>query len=81
MDDHRRLFLHHIFLFYNCFILVLNQIVPILSEKIAESVAESINKALEKKINDHIKPLEKKINDQDKTIVEQKDMMQKQASQ
>jgi hypothetical protein len=31
----------------------------------------------EKKINDHIKPLEKKINDQDKTIVEQKDMMQK----
>jgi hypothetical protein len=33
---------------------VLNQIVPILSEKIAESVAESINKALEKKINDHI---------------------------
>jgi hypothetical protein len=59
---------------------VLNQIVPILSEKIAESVAESINKALEKKINDHIKPLEKKINDQDNTIVEQKDMMQKQAS-
>ena len=59
---------------------VLNQIVPTLSEKIAESVAESINKALEKKINDHIKPLEKKINDQDKTIVEQKDMMQKQAS-
>jgi hypothetical protein len=53
---------------------------PILLEKIAESVAESINKALEKKINDLIKPLEKKINDQDKTIVEQKDMMQKQAS-
>ena len=39
---------------------VLNQIVPILSEQIAESVAESINKALEIKINDHIKPLEKK---------------------
>jgi hypothetical protein len=48
-------------------------------ELIAESVAEFISKALEKKINDHIKPLEKKINDQDKTIVEQKDMMQKQA--
>jgi hypothetical protein len=30
---------------------VLNQIVPILSEKNAESVAEYINKALEKKIN------------------------------
>ena len=59
---------------------VLNQIVPILSEKIAESVAESINKALEKTINDHLKPLEKIINDQDKTIVEQKYTMQKQAS-
>jgi hypothetical protein len=52
----------------------------VVKTKIAESGAESINKGLEKKINDHIKPLEKKINDQDKTIVEQKDMMQKQAS-
>ena len=58
---------------------VLEKMIPVISDKIGESIALSINKAIESQlqacIDQHIKPLVQTVSDQQKIIEEQKQMI------
>ena len=62
---------------------VLDHIIPVISDKLCESIAHSQSKTVEAQVksalDEHIKPLRETIQKQQETITEQKSIIKKQA--
>ena len=62
---------------------VLDQIIPVISDKLCESIGNSLSKTVEAQVksalDEHIKPLKETIQKQQETITEQKSVIKKQA--
>ena len=58
---------------------IINKIVPILSQKIGETLSEALNKAVESHLDSHIKPIIETLHKQQETIDNQKEVIKQQA--